>query len=955
MPAKRQSKTPGIGPGDRLVLVDGSNFLHRAFHALPPLTRKSDGFPVGAVSGICGMLLRQLPMGGASPPPTHMAVAFDVSSKTFRNKIYPDYKANRAPLDPELREQFPVARRAVEAFSIPCVELQDYEADDIIATYARQAEAAGAEVVLLSSDKDLMQLVSERVVMQDTMKDRVTGPKEVREKFGVGPEQMVDFQALAGDSSDNIPGAPGIGLKTAAVLLETYGDLETLLARAEEITKPKQRETLLEKADQIRMCRELVTLDTDTPVPVPIGELRLHAPDREDLLGFLNEMEFRTITNRVAAALDKADGAPQTSGKSSSQAPAAATPATKPKAAKGKAATAGYECVRTQEQLAVWAAQVEEFGRLAVDIRTDSTDEMATEIIGVAIGVTAGTAAYIPVGHRRVTSDEELFEDSEALAADQLELSAVLDFLRKHVTDPAVLTVGHNLKHVGKVLAQHDIRIAAPDDTQLMSFALAAGLHRHDLTELTDRYLGETLKPLEELVGKGRSRQPFAATDPVAATEFAAVAVDMCLRLWELFRTRLAENRATRVYETLERPLIGVLIDMDRVGIKIDPKKLRQLSQEFGGQAGKLEAKIHRRAGEKFNIGSPQQLGRVLFDELGIPPPDKSTKSGQYQTGADVLEDLAYSGEEIARHVLDWRHLTKLKGTYTDPLPEHVNPQTGRVHTSLLLANATTGRLASMEPNLQNIPIRTDEGRRIRAAFVADKGKVLLSLDYSQIELRVLAHWADIPVLSEAFHAGLDIHARTASEVFGVPIEDMDPATRRRAKAINFGIIYGISGYGLARQLNISREEARDYIQLYFKHFPGIRDYMEATKETARRLGYVETLFGRRIHTPNIRAKGPARAYQERAAINAPIQGSAADIIRRAMVRIPPALAAAGEDAKMLLQVHDELLFEVPKARVQAVQAIASQIMETAAEPAVTLSVPVVVDAGVGPNWDAAH
>jgi DNA polymerase-1 len=942
----------GIGKGDHLYLVDGSGYIFRAYHALPPLTRKSDGLPVGAVAGFCGMLHKLL-MGFGREGPTHLAVIFDYSAKSFRNELYPAYKAQR-PLPPEdLRPQFQLIREATRAFGVPAIEQEGYEADDIIATYARQAAEAGATVTIVSSDKDLMQLVRPGVELMDPMKETHIGPEEVRARFGVPPGKVIDVQALSGDPVDNIPGAPGIGVKTAAQLIEEYGDLDTLLARAEEIRQPRRRETLIEKAEQIRLSRELVRLKDDVPNLPGLGELAVRRPDPGELLAFLARMEFRTISKRVADALGVAPpviGAPEApAGKAGAAAPAADGPGAvraMPPIDRG-----AYEIIRDADTLAAWLAEATDQGLLCIDLETTSLDEMKAGIVGVALATRPGRAAYIPVGHTR--GDGDLLGRTERLEG-QLDTGVVLKALKPVLADRATLKIGQNLKYDMKVLARHGLEVAPIDDTMLVSYALESGLGGHGMDELSERYLGHRPIPISELIGSGKGMITFDRVPLDKAATYAAEDADVTFRLWTKLKPRLAAERVSTVYHTLERPLVPVLTEMELAGILIDREVLAKLSARFAQRMAEYEDEIHRLAGRRFNIGSPKQLGEILFDEMGLGGGRKG-KTGAWGTGADVLESLAAEGHELPAKVLDWRQLAKLKSTYTDTLPEHVNPETGRVHTSFSLAATSTGRLASTDPNLQNIPVRTEEGRQIRAAFIAAPGNVMLSLDYSQIELRIFAHMAKIDALRAAFAKGLDIHAMTASEVFGVPIEDMDPAVRRQAKAINFGVIYGISAFGLSNQLRIPREEARAFIDAYFERFPGIRDYMEATKRQAREKGYVETLFGRRIHTPEINSKGPRVGFAERAAINAPIQGTAADVIRRAMIRIPGAMREAGLTGRMLLQVHDELLFEVPKAEAAATIDTVRAVMEHAPEPAVHLDVPLVVDAGQGASWAEAH
>ncbi|MFD1340994.1 DNA polymerase I [Litorisediminicola beolgyonensis] len=931
----------GFGKGSHLHLIDGSAFIFRAFHALPPLTRKSDGLPVGAVQGFCDMLRRYIGRDHGRDAPTHIAVIFDKGSHTFRNDLYDQYKANRDEMPEDLRPQIPLTRRATEAFNIACQEMEGYEADDIIATLACRARDAGGQVTIVSSDKDLMQLVGDGVVMFDAMKNRVIDREGVEEKFGVGPERVVDVQALAGDSVDNVPGAPGIGVKTAALLLNEYGTLEELLDRAEEIKQPKRRQTLIEHRAQIELSKRLVQLHCETPIKFTLDDLEARHPDPDTLLGFLAEMEFRTLSRRIAEALgEEAPTIPEPTAPSDGERAAPEMPAIDPEA---------YVTIRDAETLESWIAEARERGYLAIDTETTSLDEMRADLVGVSLCVTPGAAAYLPLAHRPASSDD-LF-GSDALEEGQMDMEAALALLKPLLEDPAVLKIGQNMKYDAKVLARHGIEIAPIDDTMLISYAQHAGLHGHGMDTLSERYLAHQPIPIKEVIGSGKSQITFDRVPIAEATKYAAEDADITLRLWTLLKPELHRARVTRVYETLERPLVPVLKEMEMQGICVDRDTLSRMSNAFSQKMAALEDEIHELAGEKFNVGSPKQLGEILFDKMGLEG-GKKGKTGAYATPADVLEDLATEHDLPAR-VLDWRQLSKLKSTYTDALQEHINPETGRVHTSYSIAGANTGRLASTDPNLQNIPVRTEEGRRIREAFVAPEGKVLVSLDYSQIELRILAHVAGIEALKEAFRDGQDIHAATASEMFNVPMDEMTPDIRRQAKAINFGVIYGISGFGLARNLRIPRAEAQGFIDRYFERFPGIRAYMDDTVEFAKKHDRVETLFGRVIHTPEISAKGPRAGFARRAAINAPIQGTAADIIRRAMVRMPSAIA--GLPAKMLLQVHDELLFEVEEGATEDLIAVAREVMEGAADPVIRLDVPLVVDAGQGANWAAAH
>jgi DNA polymerase-1 len=932
-----------FGKGNHLHLIDGSAFIFRAYHALPPLTRKSDGLPIGAVAGFCNMLFRYVENNRKGDTPTHVAVIFDHSSKTFRNELYPLYKANRPDLPEELRPQFPLTREATRAFNVACIEAEGFEADDIIATLACRARNAGGRVTILSSDKDLMQLVGDGVEMLDPMKNKTIGIAEVEEKFGVRPDRVVDVQALAGDATDNVPGAPGIGIKTAALLIKEFGDLETLLARAGEIRQDKRRQTLIDNADQIRLSKQLVQLDCDTPLDFTLDALEVKEPEPDVLMGFLDAMEFRTLTRRVAESLKLAVPAvtviPQAPDDTAPVIDDAPQPFTH----------ADYEAVRDEAALAPWIALIRERGHVAMDTETTSLDEMRASLVGISLCVEAGHACYIPLGHRQGGGD--LF-GSVDLVAGQLPLDTALSMLKPVLEDDSILKIGQNMKYDAKILARHGIAVAPIDDTMLMSYAMHAGLHGHGMDALSEHYLGHVPIPIKSLLGSGKGMVTFDRVPVDDAVKYAAEDADVTLRLWKTFRPQLHRAQVTTVYETLERPLVPVLAAMEMAGIQVDRDTLSRMSNAFAQKIAGLEAEIHALAGESFNVGSPKQLGEILFDKFSLPGGVKG-KTGAYATGADVLEDLAAEGHDLPARVLDWRQLSKLKSTYTDALQDHINPETGRVHTSYSLTGAVTGRLASTDPNLQNIPVRSEEGRRIREAFVAPKGKVLVSLDYSQIELRILAHVADIPALKQAFRDGLDIHAMTASEMFNVPIEGMDPMIRRQAKAINFGVIYGISGFGLARNLRIPRADAQGFIDRYFERFPGIKEYMEATVAFARQTGYVQTLFGRRINTPEINAKGPTAGFARRAAINAPIQGTAADVIRRAMIRMPQAIA--GLPATMLLQVHDELLFEVAEDAVDAVVAVVKDVMEGAADPAVHLSVPLTVEAGSGATWAAAH
>lgn len=928
-----------FGTGCHLHLIDGSAFIFRAYHALPPLTRKSDGLPVGAVSGFCNMLHRYVEGNTGPDAPTHVAVIFDHSGKTFRNDLYDQYKANRPPTPEDLKPQFPLTRDATRAFNIACKEIEGFEADDIIATLACQARAAGGRVTIISSDKDLMQLVGGGVEMLDAMKNKRIDSEGVVEKFGVGPERVVDVQALAGDSVDNVPGAPGIGIKTAALLINEFGSLEDLLDRAEEIKQPKRRQTLIDKREQIEMSKRLVQLDCDMELGFDLEELEVRDPKAENLLEFLSKMEFTTLTKRIA-------------GQMGVDAPAAVTPVAQttdvmaPEAP--SFAEADYSCVCNAEELVKWVRAIRERGWVAVDTETTGLNDMLVDLVGISLCVEAGKACYIPLSHK--SNDDDLFGGS-GLAEGQMNIDEALAILKPVLEDPAILKIGQNMKYDAKILVRYGVNVAPIDDTMLLSYSLHGGLHGHGMDLLSERYLKHTPIPIKPLLGSGKSAITFDKVAIEEAVPYAAEDADITLRLWQLFKPQLHAQRVTTVYETLERPLVPVLAQMERHGIKVDRDTLSRMSNSFAQKMAGLEAEIHEMAGANFNVGSPKQLGEILFDKLELPG-GKKGKTGAYATGADILEDLA-TEHDLPGRVLDWRQLSKLKSTYTDALQDHINPDTGRVHTSYSQTGANTGRLSSTDPNLQNIPVRSEDGRRIREAFVADEGNVLLSLDYSQIELRILAHVAGIDTLKQAFSDGHDIHAMTASEVFNIPLEEMTPDIRRQAKAINFGVIYGISGFGLARNLRIPRGEAQKFIDRYFERFPGIRQYMDETVEAAKENGYVQTLFGRKIHTPEIASKGPRAGFAKRAAINAPIQGTAADVIRRAMIRMPGAIAHL--PARMLLQVHDELLFEVPRDHVEETIATARQVMEAAAMPVVQMDVPLIVDAGQGANWAEAH
>ena len=929
----------GFGKGHHLHLIDGSAFIFRAYHALPPLTRKSDGLPVGAVSGFCNMLNRYIEDNNGPDAPTHVAVIFDHSSHSFRNNIFDGYKANRPPAPEDLVPQFPLTREATKAFNIACEEMEGFEADDMIATLAYQARDAGGRVTIISSDKDLMQLVGDGIEMYDAMKNKRIDREGVFEKFGVYPDRVIDVQSLAGDSVDNVPGAPGIGVKTAAALINEFGDLDELLSRAVEIKQPKRRQTLLDHAEQIKLSRELVTLDCNTPLTFALEDLEFRAPIPGKLLDFLTKMEFRTLTKRIAQKFELE--IPTTDNQD--------TTITNNISEKIPFDSANYEYIKTADQLQTWVHKIYETGYVAIDTETTSLNDMLAELVGISLATEIGSACYIPIGHKE-GQDDDLFDNFQ-LVEGQLDLEYVLDCLRPVLTDDSILKIGQNIKYDAKVLSRYGIEVTTFDDTMLLSYAMHGGLHNHGMDALSERYLDHSPISIKTLIGSGKSAITFDKVKIEDAVTYAAEDADITLRLWKIFKQKLHLSKVTKVYESLERPLVSVLAQMEKNGVKVDRETLSRMSNAFAQKMAGLEAEIYELAGETFNVGSPKQLGEIMFDKLGYEG-GKKGKNGAYATGADILEELATS-YDFPKRVLDWRQLSKLKSTYTDALQDHINPDTGRVHTSYSIAGAVTGRLSSTEPNLQNIPVRTEDGRRIREAFVAESGNILVSLDYSQIELRILAHIAKIDALKQAFHDGLDIHAMTASEMFDVPLDQMTPEIRRQAKAINFGVIYGISGFGLARNLRIPRAEAQGFIDRYFDRFPGIKEYMDETIKFSKENNYVKTLFGRVIHTPEINAKGPMAGFAKRAAINAPIQGTAADIIRRAMIRVPDAIKDL--PAKMLLQVHDELLFEVKEEFSQDLVDKVQSIMETASLPFLKMDIPLSVDAGHGLNWAEAH
>ncbi|HEY8382239.1 MAG TPA: DNA polymerase I [Microvirga sp.] len=1014
------SSSRPVQAGDHVFLVDGSSFIFRAYFQSMNQDQKynarsADGMPTGAVRLFCSKLLQFVRDGAAGLVPTHLAIVLDKSEGSHRKELYADYKGHRPDAPDDLKVQMPLMREAIRAFGMEPIELERYEADDLIATYTQEAKKRGADVLIISSDKDLMQLVGPLVRFYDFESgskgkpgyrpERNLDEAAVTERWeGIPPEKIGDVLALMGDSSDNVPGVPGIGLKTAAQLIKEFGDLDTLLARAAEIKQPKRRETLIENADIARLSKKLVTLDCETPLPVGLDDLAVPQPDPNTLIGFLKAMEFSTLTRRVAELYDAdptaippeprllaggeaitwrrlgepaapagdapffGDGAAPTGEVDpfagldlpdvSARRPSVegiGTPSTRAAKRATEAASqpfdhGAYETVTSLARLKEWVAEAKAQGFLAIDTETNSLDALQADLVGFSLALAPGRAAYVPLQHR---SDSDLF--GGGLVPGQIPVSDALDAIRALLRDPAVLKIGQNLKYDWLVLKRHGIEVAPCDDTMLISYVLDAGKGSHGMDELSRRHLGHSPIAYGDVAGTGRAKVTFDKVAIDKATAYAAEDADVTLRLWQILKPRLASEHRATVYETLERPLIDVVARMEERGILVDRQILSRLSGDFAQTLARLEEEIQEMAGEKFSLGSPKQIGDILFGKMGLPGA-KKTPSGQWATPATLLDELAQAGHELPKKILEWRQLQKLKSTYTDTLQEHMHPETKRVHTSFSLAATTTGRLSSSDPNLQNIPIRTEAGRKIRTAFIAPEGHKIVSADYSQIELRLLAHIADIPQLQEAFAQGIDIHAATASAMFGVPVAEVKGDLRRQAKTINFGIIYGISAFGLADRLGIPQSEASTFIKQYFERFPGIRTYIDETKKACRERGYVTTLFGRVCHYPQIKSNNPSeRAGVERQAINAPIQGTAADIIRRAMIRMEDALREARLSARMLLQVHDELVFETPDDEVEATIPVVSRVMTEAPFPAVDLKVPLAVEARAAQNWDEAH
>jgi DNA polymerase I len=925
---------------NHLYLIDGSGYIFRAYHRLPPLTNIR-GEPVGAVYGYTTMLWKLAEALHKADGPTHMAVILDASGKSFRNDIYPEYKAHRPPAPEDLVPQFPMIRDATRAFSLACIEEKGLEADDIIASYAVAAVKQGWKVTIVSSDKDLMQLIDPgKIDMLDTMKNIRLGPEAVMEKFGVGPENLGDVLALMGDSADNVPGVPGIGPKTATKLMVEFGSLEAVLAAAPDMKPSKMQQNLVEFAEQARLSRVLVTLKEDAALPEPMEDFLLKEIPEEPLRAFLEHHGFKSLLNKVGGA----PSADHSTMKMVNQAAHIPTAPPVPKAAQAPFDRDAYECVQTVEALDRWIADAYAAGVIAVDTETDALDSIAAGLVGISLATAPGRACYIPLAH----GSNDMFAENPM----QIPLADVVARLEPLLADPSVMKVGHNIKYDLNVLTRVGLEVAPIDDTMVMSFNLDAGRNNHGMDELALLHLGHACIAFKDVCGTGKNQLRFNQVQLKEATAYAAEDADVTLRLWHMFKPRLSAEQVTRVYERVDRPLVPVLAQMEREGIKVDRAELARMSAEFAAGIAALEIEIHALAGTPFSVGSPKQLGEILFGQMGLKG-GKKGKSGDYSTDVTVLERLAEDNVPIARKVLEWRQLSKLKSTYTDALQEQINPVTGRVHTSYSLTGAQTGRLSSNDPNLQNIPIRTEVGRRIREAFVAEPGNVLLSADYSQVELRLAAHMADVPALKEAFANGDDIHSLTAQELFG----EVNPDTRGKAKTINFSLLYGISRWGLAGRLGIKADEAQDMIDKYFERFPGINQYISRTLQSARETGFTQTLFGRKTHFTRITsANQTERQGSERAAINAPIQGTSADIIKRAMVRMLPALAEAGlPKVRMLLQVHDELVFELPEADVAAATPIIRRVMEEAAAPLVTLDVPLGVEIGTGTSWGAAH
>jgi DNA polymerase-1 len=924
-----------------ICLVDGSTYIFRAYHALPPLTRKSDGFPVGAISGFCNMLDKLVREEKEKKGITHLLVVFDASGKTFRNDIYPEYKANRSEAPEDLIPQFPVIRKATSAFNIPFVEQLGYEADDLIASYAEEAQKNNMKVTIVSSDKDLMQLVSDNVSMLDTMKGRVFKKEDVFDKFGVYPEKVIDVQSLAGDSVDNIPGIPGIGIKTAALLINEYGDLDGLFKNSEKIKQKKRRENIIEFENQAYISKKLVTLKNDVPLPIPIKDTSLKEIDAEKLISFLKEMEFKTLTEKKSKQLNidsdkiKASDQVERFEKEIIDSPKDI------EEINTKFDRENYQIIQSLDELTKWKLKAENIGYVAFDTETNSLDAVQADMVGFSLCTSENDACYVPLLH----------EENDK----QIDFDQAIDILKSILEDNGIKKILHNMKFDALVVDKYDINIKNYDDTMLMSYSIGSGGIRHKLDTLIKYYFDHDAISFKDLTGSGKDKKTFQELTIQEAGKYAAEDADMTLRLWKIFKSSMVQDKQVKIYEIIEKPLAQVIMNMEKHGISIDVNKLKELSDNFEEKLNKLEKSCYKLIGEEINLGSPKQVGEILFDKLALPG-GKKTSTGSWSTNAETLENLANEGYDFPKILLEWRALSKLKTTYTDTLPNYLNTKTNRIHSSFAMATTSTGRLASSDPNLQNIPIRSDDGRMIRKAFIPEKGNVLISSDYSQIELRLIAHIADEQNLINAFLDEIDIHSSTASEVFNVPLNDMTPDIRRNAKAINFGIIYGISAFGLAKQLNISRTEASEFIKAYFNKYPSIRDYMDETKKFANENGFVKTLLGRKCLVEDINSKNAAtRSFMERAAINAPIQGSAADIIKRAMIILGNHKKLIKLETKMLLQVHDELIFEAKKENCEESMRIIKKEMESANLPILNLNVPLIADTNFGNNWDEAH
>ncbi|RPF89967.1 MAG: DNA polymerase I [Rhizobiales bacterium TMED168] len=925
-----------------IYLVDGSTYIFRAYHALPPLTRKSDGFPVGAISGFCNMLDKLIKDEKEKNNLTHLLVIFDASGKTFRNDIFPEYKANRSSPPEDLIPQFPVIRKATDAFNVPHVEMLGYEADDLIASYAKAAINQDMKVTIVSSDKDLMQLVKKNISMLDTMKNRLIKENEVFEKFGVKPNRVIDVQSLAGDSVDNIPGVPGIGIKTASLLINEYGDLDNLLEKSSNIKQNKRRESLIEFADQARLSRELVTLKEDIELPIPIENIKIQSVEPIKLISFLKGMEFKTLTEKKAREFSLTLDEIKTENlKLDFKNEKEKSINLKNEIDINKFNYEKYSVVQDLKELEDWKKNIDEKGYVAVDTETDSLNAIEANLVGFSMATDINNACYIPLKH----------DDSKK----QINFEDAISILKSIAEDKSITKIFHNKKYDALVLDKYGIKVNSYEDTMLISYSLGSGGTRHGLDNLAKNYLSHSALSYKDIVGTGKNQKSFNEIDIYEATRYAAEDADITFRLWKLLKPMLALEKTSSVYEAIERPLASIIMNMEKNGVCIDESILKKLSIKFENDISKIENECFKIVGNEFNLGSPKQIGEILFDKLKIKG-GKKTPSGAWSTDAETLNFLASSGNTLPRLLLEWRGLSKLKSTYTDALPTFVNKKTKRIHTSYSMSSTSTGRLSSSDPNLQNIPIKNSEGRMIRSAFIADKGYSLISADYSQIELRIIAHISDDHNLKDAFRNDIDIHSLTASEVFGIPLKNMDQDTRRKAKAINFGIIYGISAFGLSNQLDISRSEASDYIRSYFEKFPSIKDYMETTKEFAKENGYVKTLFGRKCIIDESINRGPGgKAFMERAAINAPIQGTAADIIKRAMIKIPKCFEKENLKTKMIMQVHDELIFETKDGEIEKTLAIVIKEMSEAHRPVVDLSVDLKVEAAFGKNWDQAH